>query len=156
MGLEEIVRGLRLENEGLRKRVSELETGNRTSSKGKDDHVSHKFKELRVLMENELRKLPNLYDNDTGIPDQEEKEILGCISKIGDHGSKSAEHLRSNNNLDNSYITATGRSGLLQHIITLYLVELVFQPYAFGLSKEISDGMKFVEKDILLHGSHAS
>lgn len=156
MELEEKVNELRLENEALSKRILEMETaGCKPRPKGEDEYMSTMFKELRVLTETEILNLTNAYEDDFSLSPHEQEEILTCLSKIGDRGKKSAKYLRGDENreLKNLFSTGRRRNALFRHIVALYLVELVFKPYAFGLSREISDGMKFVEKDILHHGS---
>jgi hypothetical protein len=148
--IKEKVQELCLENEVYRGQIFELQNSRCDPRQGEEYYI-HTFEELKGLTEKELVKLSRS-NGDISLSGHEKEEILKCLERMGDHGKRSAEYLRGEHDLEKLYSMGRWRHPLIRHIVGIYLLDLVFKPYAFGLSREISNGMKFVERDILLHG----
>lgn len=78
-------------------------------------------------------------------------KVLDILSKIDPHGRKTVETL-SHATIWTLHKTGRKRIGLVRHIIALFLWSSVFNPFAFGLEKSISDNLRIVE-DSLLSGN---
>jgi hypothetical protein len=109
------------------------------------------FVELRSLTEREVVKLSKMYGSTT-LSKEDTDHVLRCLPRLGGHGKRTAEYLGGEYTLDKLFSVGRWRHQFIRHIVGLYILDYIFAPFAFGLSKEVSDGMKFIENDILIHG----
>jgi regulator of replication initiation timing len=78
-------------------------------------------------------------------------KVLDILSEIDPHGRKTVETL-SHTTIWTLHKTGRKRIGVVRHIIALFLWSSVFNPFAFGLEKSVSDNLRIVE-DSLLSGN---
>lgn len=109
------------------------------------------FEELRGLTETEIVKLSKMYGS-TILSKEDKEHVLRCLPRLGKHGKQTAEYLMGEYTLEKLYSEGRWRHQFIRHIVGLYILDFIFAPFAFGLSREVSEGMKFVQNDILLHG----
>ena len=80
-------------------------------------------------------------------------QILNRISLLGPHGTKTREYLESaEDRLQSLYGTRRWRLRLIRHVVTLFLFNEVFEPFALGISQEFSDGLKFIDMNVNRQG----
>jgi len=118
-----------------------------------DDHYVRGFTNLKDEIINELLEFS---DEHAGrkISSAAEKDVLEQIAQLGPHGVKARAHLESSNySLARFYPDDELRNSLIRHIAALFLLEKVFEPFAFGISLEFSEGLKSIEADFLERGT---
>ena len=138
------------QNEEFRTQIFALGTG-RGPLKDEEFYTST-FEELKCLVEKEIVKLSKAHAN-LVFAEQEQGELLQRISEIGSCGQKCAEFLKTEKySLQKLFSQGQWRHPLLRHIVAWFLLERVFNPFAFGISQEFSEGLKCVEMDVISRG----
>jgi len=122
-----------------------------------EEYYSSNFEALGCLIEKEAVKLSKIHKNYI-LPAPHVSQVLDYISQIGALGQKCSDLLSAEgiSAFQNIYSQGKFRILLIRHIITLFLYERVFDPFAFGISRELSDCLKHVDKDVMLRGSPTS
>jgi myosin heavy subunit len=141
---------LQAHNEEFRTQVVSMEKGRGPI---RDEHFYiQSFEGLKRLIEQRVLKLSQTHNNHS-LSEPVQADILKRISELGPHGKSSAEVLKSEHHaLQKLYNVSRWRHSLIRHIVALYLLDRVFQPFAFGLSQEFSDGLKSIETDVMSRG----
>lgn len=148
--LNKLVSDLQLQNEEFRAQIFAMGTGG--GPLNDEEFYSTNWEELKCLVEKQIVKLSKAQVKQT-LPEAEQTKILHRLSKLGPRGVKCADFLRSDgHSLQKLYNENHWRHSLLRHIVALFLLDRVFEPFAFGISQELSDGLKFVEKDAKVRG----
>ena len=138
------------QNEEFRTQIFALGTG-RGPIKDEEFYTSN-FEELKCLVEKEIVKLSKTHANHV-FQENEQEELLQRIAEIGSWGQKCAEFLKTEKySLQKLYSRGQWRHPLLRHIVAWFLLERVFNPFAFGISEEFSEGLKCIEKDCISRG----
>jgi hypothetical protein len=84
-----------------------------------------------------------------------EKAVLKALGRMGEYGGSAFGMFNETEyTLPLLYENKTWRVGLIRHIIALFLMERVFSPFVFGVGKELSDGLKYIQNDIIEHGTY--
>lgn len=81
--------------------------------------------------------------------------VLGKINTLGDHGQHIAEYLRlqiPHLKLLQVYNSKKTRIPLIRHVIALFLFDQIFEPFAFGLTRDSSDRIKDIEDRLFKQG----
>lgn len=139
------------ENEKFRTEIVIMETG--LGPKYDEHHYRSKFEDLKYLVQREIVKHSKAHASQK-ISDETKVMILKRISELGIHGQKSAEVLTSGKYaIPTLYSINRWRHALIRHVVGLFLLVNVFDPFTVAVSDEFSVGMKFVEKDMISNGS---
>lgn len=148
--ISKIVVDYQSQNEEFRTQIFALGTG-RGPLKDEEFYTST-FEELKCLVEKEIVKLSKAHANYV-FEEKEQGELFQRISEIGSCGHKCAEFLKMEKcSLQKLYSRGQWRHPLLRHIVAWFLLERVFNPFAFGISQEFSEGLKCVERDVMSRG----
>jgi len=153
--LERRVEELVLENEMFRGQIFELRSGQGCDPRRGEEYYIHLLEELKSFTEKEVVKLSK-GNGDVSLTRGQQEHVLKDLDRAGEHGRRSAEYFRREFGLERVYSQGKWRHQVVRHVVGVFLVELVFKPFAFGLSREISEGLQFVERDTLLHGLNPS
>jgi len=87
------------------------------------------------------------------LPEKCHANILDRISELGPHGRVSRALLESpNSSIEVFYASDALRNSLLRHVAALFLFDQVFEPFAFGISPELSEALKSIESDVKERG----
>ena len=148
--ISKIVVDYQAQNEDFRSEIFALGTG-RGPLKDEEFYIST-FEELKCLIEKEIVKLSRAHAN-LVFTEEQQGELLKKISEIGSWGTRCAEFLKLEKySLQKLYSQGQWRHPLLRHIVAWFLLDRVFDPFAFGISQEFSDGLKCVERDVISRG----
>lgn len=163
-GLEHQLRDLKKDWESLNKWALDVHSENEqfrteivTMGSGRgpiraEEYYTQSFLELKGSIELRIVKLSKAHANHF-LEESEQTEILDRISKLGEHGMKTAKSLRSGKySLPILYGNGRRRHPLIRQIVALFLLNQVFEPFAVGISQEFSNGLKAVETDIMQQG----
>jgi hypothetical protein len=121
-----------------------------------EEYYSSNFEALGCLIEKEIVKLSKVHRNYT-LTDLQTSQVLSYISEVGTLGQKCSDLLKSEGtySLQNLYSQGKLRILLIRHVIALFLYERIFDPFAFGVSREVSDCLRSVDRDIMFRGTLA-
>lgn len=155
---------LRQECEALKKCAAEFKAHNEefrtqilamSSGRGpvlEEEFYIQSFEELKGVVEHGTVKLSRAQADGT-LPNENQMKVLELVSGLGLNGKHSADYFRSNESLfPTVYNTGRWRNPLIRHIVALYLFDRIFEPFAFGISQELSEGLKQIEMDVILRG----
>jgi hypothetical protein len=143
-----IAEKVRSENEAFRAQIVTMGTGRGPLQD--ENYYIHAFNILNSTISQGVLKLvrqAKQLSTETA-PD----DILLAIKGLGDKGEKSATFF-SDYSLAALYSQVPLKLALTRHVVALFLVHHVFEPYGFGVSEEFSDGLKCVEETLMLDGT---
>ena len=139
------------QNEEFRSQIFALGTGR--GPVHDEEFYTTTLEELKCLIEKEIVKLSKAHANYV-FQEGEEEEIVQYVSGIGSYGKNCAEFLKSGKyTIQTLYRNGQWRHPFLRHIVAWFLLEQIFNPFAFGISHEFSEGLKCVDKEALSKGS---
>lgn len=144
-----IVQGLKTDNEAFRAQIFSMGSGR--GPLREENHYIHNFESLKTAIDQGVLKLSRANSAATTPP----PEILATISKLGEHGERSAAYFSKSkyHTLPALYSQSQWRLAVIRHVVALFLIDRVFEPYVFGVSQEFSKGLKCIENDVLERGS---
>jgi hypothetical protein len=149
-GLNDVAEKLKLENEAFRAQIFTMGSGRGPLKE--ENYYIQAFNSLNSVIDQGVLKLVRQAKH--LLADTAPNEILALIAELGDPGKQSAAFLgQTRYSVPALYSQVPLRLALIRHVVALFLVHRVFEPYGFGLSQEFSEGLKYVEKDLLLNGS---
>ena len=156
--LNEALRTAEEKNTKLERRLTELRSQIYAMVTGsgpvkEDSYYQGEFNGLSCLIEKEMRKFSRTH-NDCVLADDVPDSVFELVGTLGDQGKLCCEMLQSSQyHFQLLYKQRSLRVVLLRHIVALYLFHHIFEPFAFGLSDEISQVFKMVDKDAIVNGS---
>jgi hypothetical protein len=139
-------KGLRSENEEFRTQIVTVASAH--GPVRDEDYYNQSFQQLNGIVEHEVVKLSKAHAN-VILSETRIAEIRNCVSGLGQHGVQSAQFLDS---LQKLYENGRSRHPLIRHIVAMFLLDNVLYPFAFGISQDFSNGLRFVEKEIVNQG----
>jgi len=146
--VDRIAEKVRSENEAFRAQIVTMGTGRGPLQD--ENYYIHAFNSLNSTISQGVLKLVRQAKQ---LPaETAPDDILLAIKGLGDKGEKSAK-VFSNYSLPALYGQVPLRLALTRHVVALFLVHRVFEPYGFGISDEFSDGLKCVEEILMLDGT---
>jgi hypothetical protein len=117
-----------------------------------DEYYVRIFEQLKGAIVHEMVELSEQC-TDHNLSETAQAKVLEQIAQLGPHGVKSSTCLQSrNSSIALLYGKDELRNSLFRHIAALFLLDKVFEPFAFGISAELSDGLKAIEMDLFEHG----
>jgi predicted nuclease with TOPRIM domain len=117
-----------------------------------DKYYLSKFEQLKGAIEQEMVELSEQC-TDYDLSETAQEKALEQIAQLGPHGVKSCARLLSpKSSIAVLYRKDELRNSLLRHVAALFLLDKVFEPFAFGISSELSNGLKTIEMDHFEHG----
>jgi|SRR5277367_3078062 len=117
-----------------------------------DDYYVTAIGGLMYAIEDEMVNFSEHHTNQK-LPEKCHANVLERISQLGPHGRASRLRLESpNSSLEVLYGSDALRNSLLRHVAALFLFDQVFEPFAFGISPELSDALKSIESDVKERG----
>jgi hypothetical protein len=149
--LNDVAEKLKLENEAFRAQIFTMGSGRGPLKE--ENYYIQVFNSLNSVIDQGVLRLVRQAKH--LLSDTAPNEILALISDLGDHGKQSATFLATSSkySVPALYSQVPLRLALIRHVVALFLVHRVFEPYGFGLSQEFSEGLNYVEKDLLSNGS---
>ena len=115
-----------------------------------DDHYIKLFDDLKNDIDSWVASLSKKNASATlrpGVP----KTILVKLGALGEHGHYTAEFLRPL--LLQLHGGRKTRIPLIRHVLALFLFDQIFEPFAFGLTRDSSKNMKDIEDRLFKQGS---
>jgi len=141
---------LQLECTELRNHIFTVGTGRAPLQT--DEYYISKFKQLKGAIEQEMVDLSEQY-TDRDLSETAQAKVLEHIAQLGSRGVESCAVLTSRKySIDFLYRNDELRNSLLRHVTALFLFDKVFEPFAFGISAELSDGLKTIEMELFEQG----
>jgi hypothetical protein len=148
------------EDEDLNGKYRELEALNREfrsqiyakgmsqNPKYTDDYYTTKLGELRISIENRLVGLVEDH-SDRGLSGTRTADIFYRIEKMGPHGQQTCRSLKADPkfSLAALYHDDRLRGLFVRHVVALFLLHRIFEPFAFGIYPKISDLLQSIENN---------
>lgn len=116
-----------------------------------EDHYVKLFDDLKNDIDSWVASHSKKNANATLRP-QVPKTILAKLDALGEHGKYTAEFLRLPNLLQLHSGKKT-RIPLIRHVLALFLFDQIFEPFAFGLTRDSSQNMKDIEDQLFKQGT---
>ena len=139
---------LRSDNDELRKYVAQKETEQQNSLRNQQYYIQQ-FQELKAVMEMWIVK-HSKSSAAKELSRSQETELLKLLTSLGKSGKKSAEFLNTKPQLfQNLYANTRSRILLVRHIIAVFLIDQIFEPFAAGLPSSL---LQAIGSLVISHG----
>ena len=143
---------VKAENEAFREQIFAISTGR--GPLHEESYYIQKPESVKNLIQQGALKLCRVQGNETLSSDRE-KAVLKALGRMGEYGGPAfAMFNETEYTLPLLYENKTWRIALIRHIIAVFLMERVFSPFVFGVGRELSDGLKYIQNDIIEHGTY--
>jgi hypothetical protein len=143
---------LRAENEEFRTHIITL--GSARQQLREEENYIHGLEDLRHIIEQSMVGLSRKHEN-VRLSEEVQRNILSYIMGLGHHGEKASKLL----NLNTAehlfailYANNRARLPLIRHIIAIFVLHFILDPFAFAASAEVSEALKAVDTDFLFRG----
>ena len=153
--LEELVQKLRGEIAGLRYDNDEIRSyivQNETDLKPVKDEEFYiqTFEEIKAEVEMWVAKQAKSHAAQM-LPQSNEAKLFETLSTWGETGSRSVQFLAPKHYCGVWYSIMRSRIQLIRHLISIFLFDKIFQPFAAGLPDEFSRALVWIGHDTLSH-----
>lgn len=112
--------------------------------------------ELDTLNHNIQRSIASMFkwSCDRNLPEEAEAKVISALIEFEPFGKKTLEMLgRCGVTIPALHKDSTTRIVLIRHLIALFLLDKVFQPFAFGLDTNVNKNMSAVEDAVFASGT---
>jgi len=148
-----IYQKLKAENEAFRAQIFSIGTG-RAPIHDESFYIQ-KFESLRGTIEQGALKLCRAQAKGEKLSLEAEKATLKTLVELGPYGELAVKTFTETKYaMPLLYNQLTWRIALIRHIVALFLLDRVFSPFAFGISDELSDGLKRIQDDVVERGMY--
>jgi hypothetical protein len=141
----------RAQNDAFRRQIFEMRSG-RGPTREEQDYV-REFEELKTAIDQGVLKLLRSQGS-TPAPTISEDEILRTLSTLGPYGVASSKYFGKTRSfrIPSFFDQRQMRLAFIRHTVALFLFDRILNPYAAGVSRELSDALTYIESDLVSKG----
>jgi hypothetical protein len=141
----------RSQNDAFRRQIFEMRSG-RGPTREEQDYV-REFEELKTAIDQGVLKLLRSQGS-TPAPGVSEQEILRILSTLGPYGVASSKYFGKTRSfrIPSFFDQRQMRLAFIRHTVALFLFDRILNPYAAGVSRELSDALTYIESDLVSKG----
>jgi predicted nucleic acid-binding Zn-ribbon protein len=134
---------------GLRSVIAKAET--KKGPLRAEEFYVRNFRELQGELEMWIAKTSKTKAKKV-LLDHDVQGILQRLTRLGGYARIAAEFLHTTNAIQTWYAAPHWRIPLIRHIVAVYFFELIFRPFVFGLPRDASHVLNFVDNVITTEG----